>query len=244
MISNALLTQAGVLPLRASPLRFAVGPPTGLTSNAWRVWTTNAGDLYILCRDNLKEAKVSFHASGRWRMGFTTEAVAKNANLLGRNENRAWEVWDQPQPTLPDTVVAFRLIFPTSELGVKPEQRDPAQWANVVYIEAAPPKKVTVITLFVTCGDLLLKHESEPSFRFASLDLGNGFWAQLVAHIDPEDGLPELIESGVDAARNQARSAGIDIPEHAYGYFFGRRDDGSRFLLGAHLTRVSSNELE
>lgn len=237
MIPNEVLTQAGVFPLRAGPIRFAVGPPSGLSSNAWRVWTTKAGDVYVACRDNFKEAKVSLHTSGRWRMGFTTEAISKNTKLLGCDQNRAWEVWDRPPETLPETVIAFRLIFPTSELAVRPEQRDSSRWAKVVHIEAAPPGKVTVVTLFITRGDVVLRHKSEPSFCLASLDIGNELHAQIVAHGDPEGELPDLIERSVSEARRQAESAGIEIPDSGYGYFFGHREDGSRFLLGAKFVR-------
>jgi hypothetical protein len=115
-------------------------------------------------------------------MGFTTEAVVKNRNLLLTDQNRAWEVWDEPPVSLPNTVIAFRLLFPPSELAVRPEQRVPNEWANVVYIEAAPPGKLTVLTLFVTVGDVVLRHESEPSFCLASLDIGNNRRAQLIAH--------------------------------------------------------------
>jgi hypothetical protein len=45
-------------PLREGPVKFAVGPPDGLTSNTWRFWTTVNGDIYLACRDNFKEAKV------------------------------------------------------------------------------------------------------------------------------------------------------------------------------------------
>jgi hypothetical protein len=233
MISNRLLTQAGVLPLKEGPVRFAVGPPNGLTSNAWRMWATKAGDVYIACRDNFKEAKVSLHASGRWRMGFTTEAIAKNTKLLPCDQNRAWEVWDQPPSVLPETVIAFRLIFLTSELAVRPEQRVPKEWERVIHIEAGPPGKLTILTLFITTGDVALKHESEPSFCLASLDIGSGRRAQLVAHGDFEGEWPILIARSVAAARMQAESAGVGIPDEAYGYFFGHRDDGSRFLVGA-----------
>jgi len=236
MIQNALATQLGLLPVKRGPVRFAVGPPDGLTSNAWRIWTTKTGDVYIACRDNFKEAKVSLHASGRWRMGFTAEAVAKN-KLLPSDQNRAWEVWDQPPTSLPNTVIAFRLLFPTSELVVRPEQRAPNEWTNVVHIQAAPPGKLTVVTLFVTIGDVILSHESEPSFRLASLDIGNGRRAQLVAHGDPEGDLGQLIERSVAEARRQAESAGVEIPNDAYGYFFGHRDDRSRFLVGARMNR-------
>jgi hypothetical protein len=237
MIANSVLTSAGVLPFRSGPIRFAVGPPDGLTSNSWKIWTTKAGDVYVACRDNFKEVKVSLHASGRWRMGFTTEAVTQNTNLLAQGQNRAWEIWDRPPETLPDTVIAFHLIFPTSELAVRPEQRDPSDWKRVMYIEAAPSGKVTTVTLFITRGDVTLKHDSEPSFVLASLDIGSGLYAQLVVHGDPEGDLQSLLEDCVIKARQQAESKGIKVPDGAYVYFWGYRNDGSRFLVGAHAAR-------
>lgn len=241
MIPNTVLTRAGVLPFRKSPVRFAVGAPNGITSNAWRVWTTRRGDIYVACRDNFQEAKVSLHASGRWRMGFTTEAVARNPKLVALEQNRAWEVWDRPAEALPDTITAFRLIFPTAELAVRPDQRQPSRWKDVVYVEAAPPGKLTTVTLFVTRGDLVLRHESEPSVRLASLDMGNGLHAQLIAHGDPEGNLPDVLDRYVAEARRQAESAGVGIPDDAYVYFFGNRDDGGRFIVGARATRRPGN---
>lgn len=63
-----------------------------------------------------------------------------------------------------------------------PEQRLPKEWRKVIYIEAAPSGtgKMAVVTLFVTTGDVSLRHESEPSLCLASLDIGNGRRAQLV----------------------------------------------------------------
>jgi hypothetical protein len=174
-------------------------------------------------------------------MGFTTEAVTKNCTLLPIDQNRAWEVWDQPPASLPNTVIAFRLVFPTPELALRPEQRPLNKWRNVIFIEAAPPGKVTVLTLFVTVGDIVLTHESEPSFGLALLDIGNGRRAQLVAHGDPEGDLPDLIERSVAEARRHAEFAGVEIPNDAYGYFFGRRDDGSRFLVGARMNRSAGD---
>ena len=136
MKPNVTASQLG-LPKTRGPLRFAVGPPDGLTSNAWRFWTTRRGDVYIACRDNFQEAKVSLHASGRWRMGFTTEAIGRNPQLIPADADRAWEVWDEPPASLPNTIVAFRLIFPTSELAVRPEQRPVKKWKNVLYIVLA-----------------------------------------------------------------------------------------------------------
>jgi len=237
MIPNTLATQAGLLPIRSGPVRFAVGSPDGLTSNSWRIWATKHGDVYIACRDNFTEAKVSLHTSGRWRMGYTTEALANNLVVLSDKQNRAWEVWDEPPASLPNTVVAFRLIFPNSELAVRPEQRKPQKWAKVVFIEAPPPGKLTVLTLFVTVVNTILRHESEPSFCLASLDIGNNRCTQIIAHGEPEGNMPDVIEHCVAAARNQTDTKRIEIPNDAYGYFWGNWSDGSRFLFGARINR-------
>ncbi len=239
LTSPAFLSQAGVLPLRKGPVRFAVGPPNGLTSNSWSLWANRKGDIYIACRDNFKEAKVSLHPSGRWRMGFTTEALAKNPNIVPLEGNRAWEVWDQPPPQLPNVTIAFRLFFPTSELAVRLEQRQPDQWREVVFIEPAPPGngKLTALTLFVTNGDVEPKHDFEPSFRLASLAIGHDMHAQLVAHGEPEGNIPKIIERTAEHAQLKVRGSGQEMPAEAYMYVLGRMDDGSRYLVGARASR-------
>jgi hypothetical protein len=63
MIAHKLATQAGLLPVRDKPVRFAVGAPSGITSNSWKIWATKSG-VYIACRDNFKETKVSLRISG------------------------------------------------------------------------------------------------------------------------------------------------------------------------------------
>ena len=185
-----------VLPLRQGPIRFAVGYPDGSTSNSWRFWA-HKRDVYIACRDNFQEAKVSLHASGRWRMGFTEQAIEKNPPLIPPGRNRAWDVWDEPPPQLPQTVVAFKIVFPNSELLITPEQRTSKLWQNVICIDIwklLPPDWMTVITLFVTTGDIHLRHERDPSFRIASLDIGQGKYAQLVAHGDPEGDIHDVMK--------------------------------------------------
>jgi hypothetical protein len=229
------------LPITEGPVRFAVGPPDGLTSNAWRFWSTKAGDVYIRCRDNFQEAKVSLHASGRWRMGFTTEALTKNPGLISGNENRAWDVWDNPPASLPETVVAFRLPFLSSELGVRPDQRDRKKWKDIVFVEAPPPGKMTVFTLFITERKAELMHSSEPSFTLASLQLGDGRYAELVVHGEPEGELPAVVASSVTLARKQAAEAGVQIPAGAYGYFLGQMPDGCRYIVGANVDPASAS---
>ncbi|WP_089689223.1 hypothetical protein [Billgrantia gudaonensis] len=170
-------------------------------------------------------------------MGFTAEAVSANSTLVPDGENRAWDVWDCPPETIPNTVRAFELVFPTPELAVRPEQRPTKDWKNVVYIEAAPPGKLTVVTLFVTRGRIDLSHESEPSFWLACLDLGNGYYAQLVAHSDDEGDLPNTIEERIADARETAEKSGETLSDEAYAYFFGQNPGGVRYIFGARLDR-------
>lgn len=243
LISSVLLSQAGILPIQKGPIRFAVGPPDGITSNAWKLWTSKNKDVYITCRDNFKEAKVSLHASGRWRMGFTSEALTKSAELILPQQNRAWEVWDRPPPQLPNATIAFRLVFPTPELAVRPEQRSADQWRKVVYIEAAPPGKLTVLTVFITDGDGTPAHETEPSFCVASLPIDSRMRVQLVAHGEPEGDMPATIEKAIAEIRNKVIASGQELPPNAYAYILGRLGDGSRYLVGARAARQDASPI-
>jgi hypothetical protein len=221
------------LPIRRGPVRFAVGPPDGLTSNSWRFWTTRAGDAYVACRDNMKEVKVSLHASGHWRVGITEEALAKNPGLVAPGANRAWDVWEAPSESVPNTVLAFRMNFAPSELVIRPEQRIEKLWRGTVYLEPAPldSGQLTAVTLFVTRGDHELKSDPGPSCRFACLELGDGRWAQLVAYLDSLGNVPEALDKLRQQARVGAERKGINVPDAGYIYAFGSNPDGSRALI-------------
>jgi len=227
-------TKPGLLPMRKGPVRFAFGFPDALTSNAWRMWVNKAGDVYLACRDNMRETKVSLHTSGRWRMAFTSEAIAKRPDLLKPGQDRAWEVWDEPPETLPDTVVAFRLLFPTSELALRPHHRESDAWSKVICIEPAPPSKMSVVTLFITNSDANIVHGTEPSFRLASIALSTGRWAQLVAHYDPQGNVHDIIRDGLTRGAGQMDPAMLKRwPATGYAYFFGQYPDGARYIVGA-----------
>ncbi|HEY6618725.1 MAG TPA: DUF5677 domain-containing protein [Steroidobacteraceae bacterium] len=168
-------------------------------------------------------------------MGFTTEAVAKNKRLLSDGQNRAWDVWDRPPPSLPGVTAAFHLFFPTSELAVRPNQRPVDQWQHVIFIEPAPRGQMVNVTLFITAGDPELRAEHGPSCRLASLSITQGRCAQLVAYGAPEADIHDVIRRGVSEARARALSSHIDLPPETYGYFLGKRDDGSRYIVGARV---------
>lgn len=139
---------------------------------------------------------------------------------------------------IPGLVVAFHLVFPTSELAVRPELREPSKWKDVIFIEAAPIASgmLTLVTLFITTGDPeLIPASGGLSFRLASLDIGQDQHAQLVAYGAPEANIPKIISNCAVQGRKEASAKGIELPKEAFGYFLGRRDDGSRFLVGARV---------
>lgn len=227
----------GLLPIIDKPVKFAIGPPDGLTSNTWRIWSTRKGDVYLKCRDNFTEAKVSLHSSGRWRMGFTTEAVAKYPGLLKENQNRAWEVWNKPTELIPDCIAAFQLIFAKSELAVRPEQRQTKKWKDVIFIEEPPDDKLLVVTIFITKRDIDLKHESEPSFCLASFAIGDDNFVKIIIHTDKIGDFNNKIEQTVSRIIQKAKQQQLQIPKNAYVYFYGNNTSGIRFISGARANR-------
>lgn len=220
------------LPRADGPLRFAVGDTDRLTSNSWRAWVAGSDDIYVACRDNFKEVKVSLHASGRWRMGMTEQAE-RNSPLLVRGENRAWEVWNAPSPNRKGVIRAFQLQFLTSELAVKPDQRSPKLWGSSLYLAPAPEGKILCVTLFLAPHSIALQHESEPSLVLGQYRLQSGRDLIVVAHHDPVKGYHEKLRIARARIALQLRESGVAAPAEGYLYLYGKADDGARFVMPA-----------
>lgn len=240
------LTKLGILPFKTSEVRFAIGNPDGLSTYSWRIWTEKEKDknfpsIYILCRDIFKELKVSLHPSGRWRMGFTTQAINKNGSLLQPNENRAWDVWDNPPEQLPQTTIAFRLFFAKRDATIRPEQRVGKKWLKVTFIEAPPEGKLTVITLFITNGDFIPTHQTENSFCLASFDMGNNKFAKVIAHGEPVGTILNSVDKSKRMVINEFKSKSVRIPQKAHFLFFGTLEDSSRFII---MTPIEEREIK
>jgi hypothetical protein len=232
MVHPDAITGAGILPVKNKPARFAVGDRNGLTSQSWRVWTKKKSELYIACRTHFDEFKVSLHSEGGWRLGLTKEAIRKRPDLLASpNDDRAWDVWNIPCETLPQTTVAFHLYFPSSELTVPLAQRTGKLWKDVIFIEPGPPGRMRVLTLFITRGDIMPGYGSEPSFTLASFEMTNGY-AKLIAHADPDN------QEWLNGLMSSARQAGAPThPPEDFLYIGGRCHDGSRFIVGVRNNR-------
>jgi hypothetical protein len=128
-------------------IRFAVGDPDGLSSNSWRVWAQPDGDVYILCRDNYRELKVSLHGE-RFRVGLSDEGARATSHLRAGGENRAWDVWDRPAP-MGGITIGYRILFLPSELALTPDLRPERDWRAVEFVPSTQVGAVTVATVTI-----------------------------------------------------------------------------------------------
>lgn len=212
-------------------VRFAVGSTDGLTSHSWRVWTEKKSELYLACRDAFKDTKVSLHASGRWRMGFTSKAVRENPKLIEGDRDRAWEVWDKPPPVLPDVVVAFSMYFPASEFVLSREQRLEENWKDVQYIPAARDGFTTVVSLCIADSHMGVEH-SGASSELGVFDLADGKCVRLIAHDTVDIDVVRVVNEQRAKMLSFAQANRLEVPADTFGYFLGHRPDGTRNLIG------------
>ena len=142
-------TSGSQLPLKQSPINFAVIRHNGLSSDPWLVRVDKKGDIYILCRDNMDHMKVSLHKSGVHQIAFVVES-----GLEMTEGNRFWQRWSEPHYAEGSKgVPTLRLLFPSWSLEVTPEtrQKKSSIWDKTqVWIEAAEEPLATEVSFFVT----------------------------------------------------------------------------------------------
>ena len=205
------------LPLRKSPIKFAVNMSDGRTSNAWRVWTEDSG-AYICCRDNFKEIKISLHRSGRQHIAFRQET-----GIEMTPGSRFWNRWHEPPQQGPATP-SFKLVFPS--WGVRLTEADRSKtkairrkWDdNQILLEGDDEILVTVsllildhLTTFQFVGDY-------PSALIGVLPLSGAKSLFVVASKEPEGNFRSFVEAGLaaispeHAVRILSSQEGGDIP--------------------------------
>lgn len=82
-------------------LKIVGGPNAGLGAASWRIWT-NKDDVYVAAADLAGTIKASLHASGRWRVAYTTEHMSEDQPLWDAALDRA--VWTFSAPLFVDGV--------------------------------------------------------------------------------------------------------------------------------------------
>lgn len=211
------------LPQIQSPLRVAVGTPTGPSTNSWRVWVQGQ-DVYVKCRDNLREWKVSLHASGTWRVGFTEEFIRTRPDFLREGQDRVWKKWRPSFTEEKQAIIGFQLVALTPTLCVGPKDR--RSWpTSVVFIEpSANRDRMTVLSVAVVQSRNRLRiNEDTHGAVVAVLPLGEERSVQLVATHEEPGNVQELIEEAFGRAASQLE--GSDIPDEGLFFVHGNRGD-------------------
>ncbi|MBB5048689.1 hypothetical protein HNR60_003457 [Rhodopseudomonas rhenobacensis] len=221
------------------PVRFCVGRRDGLTSHSWRVWSERRSEIYLACRDAFQDIKVSLHSSGRWRMGFTKEAIEADPTLIAKGRNRAWDVWDKPDPQLPNVVVAFGLYFPQSEFLVTPEQRTARSWKEVRYIPPACTGRVNIVSLCIAGQGVPFDPDIVHLGRF---ELPQNRWAHVIAHETDAADIVRKTRHIRTRLKNESERRGRALPADSFGYFLARANDGRRSLLGLRVVAEDDSQ--
>lgn len=173
------------LPLRNDPVRFAAGTPEGPSSNSWRLWV-HGEDVYLACRDNFREIKVSLHASGSWRVGYTKQFAKARPDVIPEGQDRAWQKWEPELNEENPAVIAFQLVFPSQALYLGPTDRK--GWTSkVVFVEPPlDPKNMTVVSVAVALGQNPVRFSGDAlNAVFAMLSVSDVKTVQLVASHAP-----------------------------------------------------------
>jgi hypothetical protein len=209
-------------PLTQSPVRLSIGTPTGPSTNSWKVWVKGE-DAYVACRDNFREIKVSLHASGIWRLGFTEPFAQSNRDMVPPEKDRIWKKW---RPTLDDEhrmAIAFQIVCPLASLYLSPKDR--VKWpTSIVFVEPAPTEaEMTVLSVCIVLGKdaVAFKPETRGAV-LAVLPVGNHRTLQVVV---THEKIGDMLKLFADAFTKMLRQLTPDqqLPDEGVFFLHGTR---------------------
>lgn len=188
-------------PLKESPITFAVLWKNGQTSNTWGVRVEKDGDVYIYCRDNMKEMKISLHKSGKQHIAFTG-----GSGIEMEPGSRFWKQWREPQHGQ-QAIPSFMLYFPSWGTRLSEEERNKAtsKWNNNQILVEADDELLTAISFIILDkGTTLTKKEDGfPSYPIGVLPLHSGKKLCVIAGFQPEGNLRQNAEKAVQNVNNK-----------------------------------------
>lgn len=225
------------IPITKSPIRFAVGTPDGISSNSWRVWVRGE-DIYVSCRDNFKELKISLHASGVWRVAFTEQAFSSNPDLFSVNGDRVLQRYNPDLTERNRAVIGFQIVILNTGLYLNKEHRK--KWPNsIVFIE--PPlsdKDMSVLSIVVvTSTEYITVPENVRGVVIGKLNLGHDKTVQLVVtHESDEIMKPQICEAFERSLPIQSSN----ITESTIFTVHGSRGDGIPWISALRVSDLKS----
>ena len=202
-------------------VRFAVGNPDGLRSPVWRLWTSGSGsDVYLAARTVADQAKVSFHESGKWRLGFTKEYASGPNPYVQPGEERATAKWRRPPEVVPGITRAFFIMVPASEL-TSPKVASKSN-ADSVWVSPAPSGLATCLTIFFTTPAADIDRISSFAQAVGHIRLRNRETVWVFAHHQPmTEGQKTRLAEGRVAVARSSHNEGRSPEEFNSAFLFG-----------------------
>ena len=229
------------LPLRESPLRFAILRKDGTTSNAWGVRVDRNGEVYVVCRDNMKELKISLHASGERHIAFT-----KESGLEMTDGSRFWNKWNELPLDGSKVMPSFHIFFPSWGIGLTEDMRNSNSrvWdTNQLFIDGVESPYRIAVSFCETDEHLRMNFPNQEENCALPLGViptspGKKLW--VVAQLGLEGKLRETAER---ALYHMDNSMPQSLKEESKGEILaaclsGKNDSGSAFILPAPLRVV------
>jgi hypothetical protein len=215
-------------------IRFGVGEPDGPRSATWRLWVpARSSDVYAARRSLAGQVKASLHASGRWRVAFTTELVERaDQELVAPGQDRVIIAWDRPPEVMPGLTAAFDIIVPWFE--VVPQALPVSDSEHVVFYPA--PGEGGQVNVYVFLSSPSLVAEGWPGQRsmgttlMGTAGLGSGEKVWLVARtvMMPAEHRRQLEAFRRNAPATERRS---EMVEDVSVLFTGIDENGAGWLL-------------
>lgn len=214
------------MPRARTEARFATGSRSGPRSTIWKVWI-QGDEAYIASRMFGSEMKVSLHSSGVCQWSATDKWVVRQQDV--RNADRHVHRWKVEHPNSQESLLAFRVEIPASELRALPPPTDKKK----VWWVGGFPDEVTVRFLFY----ITRPSEAEPvppvsprMRHLFSLQFRNTRW--LVVFVELSSLSPTDIADLRRTVRKQAEDAGlVSTADHRLSLFIQPPPEGGTYGL-------------
>ena len=213
------------LPIRSSPVRFAIRDKDGAVSSSWKVTVKRTGDVYIFPRDIMEGTKISLHASGQQHV------------VLNRPNHNKMK-WNEPPRESP-VKASVKLLFTAWSVGTGPTRRfDAAKLEKVltknqIFVERDDCEDIVIAYCFLLTppGVNLDMPPWPPMGEVAVLPVGEEKELHIVARREHRPNSREALEAMLNEdANSPAASKPRQIGHRSLQLIGGDDVDGRPFL--------------
>jgi len=208
---------------RPGVFRFCVGGVSAPCSSIWKVYV-RGDDIYIFSSSLGTDAKVSIHGSGFCHWVVSAEWFVRRG-LEFRNRDRHIVKWMRNNPQPARAAHVFRLLFPESELRVRPALPHEKRVAWIT-----PPPRGAALELEIYLAPPSADAPSTASSPYQLVRLMQArsqTWLVVLSHVEP---MTSSKMRTLDDARAKAQRLAAQSVEIGHGAFPSCRADGSREL--------------